>query len=108
MRPLILDYAVNRIGDIKIIYTYDPIQSLNIVCINNENKSFISTGMKEILLLTKTKVLQESDDDNVSSELLTKTRVDREKDDDLNTLLELETKTLIHSERDDEGSSYIQ
>jgi hypothetical protein len=108
MKPLILDYAINRIGEFKVIYTYDSKQSLNTVCINNVQTPFINIDTGEVSLLTKTKVRQESDDDNLSSELLTKTRVDREKDDDPCTLLELQTKTFTQRERDDEDPSYLQ
>lgn len=108
MKPLILDYAVSRTGELKVIYSYDSKQALNTIFINNEKKPFILSGREEISLLTKTKVLQESDDDYLSAELLTKTEVYQEQDDDPGILLELQTKTLTHSERDDEGPSYIQ
>ena len=108
MKPLILDYTVARTGEAKVLYEYDPIRSLNIVRVNNEDIPFIAAGIEELSLLTKTKVHQERDDDSISLELLTKTRVDREKDDDHQSFLELKTKTLVNNERDDEHPSYFQ
>lgn len=107
-KPLILDYSVARTGEAKVLYEYDPNLSLNMVRVNNEEIPFITAGIEELSLLTKTKVHQERDDDTISLELLTKTRVDREKDDDYNSLLELKTKTLVNNERDDEDPSYFQ
>ncbi|MCX5658084.1 MAG: hypothetical protein NTZ48_07715 [Candidatus Omnitrophica bacterium] len=108
MRPLILDFAIARTGEAKVLYEYDPGRSLNIVRVNNKDIPFIVAGIEELSLLTKTKVHQERDDDSISLELLTKTRVDREKDDDHQSLLELKTKTLVNNERDDEHPSYFQ
>lgn len=108
MKPLILDYTVARTGEANVLYEYDPIRSLNIVRIDEEDIPFIAAGIEELSLLTKTKVHQEKDDESISLELLTKTRVDREKDDDHQSLLELKTKTLVNNERDDEHPSYFQ
>jgi len=89
MKPLILDYAEKRKGDIKTIYDYDFQKSLNVIEINGKRKPFIDSNREDISLLTKTKVKSESDDDEFA-------------------LLELQTKTFVKQERDDESSNNIQ
>lgn len=89
MKPLILDYAEKRKGDITTIYDYDFQKSLNVIEINGQKKPFIDSNREDISLLTKTKVKSESDDDEF-------------------TLLELQTKTFVKQERDDESSNNIQ
>lgn len=89
MKPLILDYAEKRRGDVKTIYDYDFQKSLNMIEVNGKKKPFIDSNREDISLLTKTKVKSESDDDEF-------------------TLLELQTKTFVKQERDDESSNYIQ
>ena len=63
---------------------------------------------KDISLLTKTRTVSESDDDNSINmlELQTKTKVAQERDDESNLLLELKTKTFTVQERDDESFNY--
>lgn len=102
MRPLILDYAINRTGLAEPVFAYDNMLSLNTILINQVKKPFIDTTNEEILLLTKTKVIQESDDDSIALELMTKTEADREKDEEGISILELLTKTFTHKESDDE------
>ncbi|WP_405248102.1 hypothetical protein [Cellulophaga sp. Asnod2-G02] len=89
MKPLILDYAEKRKGDIETVYDYDFQKSLNVIEVNGEKKPFIDSNREDISLLTKTKVRSESDDDQF-------------------TLLELKTKTFVKQERDDESSNNIQ
>ncbi|SDS49948.1 hypothetical protein SAMN05192545_1509 [Maribacter dokdonensis] len=109
MKPLILDYAEKRKGDIKTIYDYDFQKSLNVIEINGKRKPFIDSNREDISLLTKTKVKSESDDDEFTLlELKTKTEVNQERDDDTHSLLELQTKTFVKQERDDESSNNIQ
>ncbi|WP_417197727.1 hypothetical protein [Bizionia sp.] len=109
MKPLILDYAEERKGNINTIYNYDFQRSLNVIEINGEKKPFIDSNRKHISLLTKTKVKSESDDDEFTLlELQTKTEVNQERDDETHSLLELQTKTLVTQERDDESFNNIQ
>ncbi len=89
MKPLILDYTEKRKGNLKTIYDYDFQKSLNVIEINGKRKPFIDSNREDISLLTKTKVKNESDDDEF-------------------TLLELKTKTFVKQERDDESSNNIQ
>ncbi|NVO08599.1 MAG: hypothetical protein HXX16_01425 [Bacteroidales bacterium] len=86
MKPIILDYAIERKGEVNIVYDYDFSESLNIITIGDEKKAFIDSNTNDFSLLTQTKVSRESDDN-------------------CNLLLELKTKTLTQQERDDEGFS---
>jgi len=88
MKPLILDFAEKRKGDVKTVYDYDFEKSLNVIEINGKKKPFIASNREDISLLTKTKVRSESDDET-------------------HCLLQLQTKTFVKQERDDEGSNYI-
>lgn len=82
MRPLILEYAEERKGDIETVYEYDFAESLNVITVDNEKKAFIDSNAKDLSLLTKTKVKQETDEDyNLHLELLTKTYAHQEQDD---------------------------
>ncbi len=106
MKSLLLDYSETRKGEATKYYEYDFNQSLNVVTVEGKQKILIETNNDDISLLTKTKVKQESDDDNHSIlELQTKTEVKQERDDEANTILELQTKTLVKQERDDESFS---
>jgi hypothetical protein len=96
MKSIILDYAIERKGDIETVYQYDFLESLNIITIDNEKKVFIDSSHKDVCLLTKTKAMTESDDDNINVlELQTKTNVSREQDDEYNFLLKIQTKIFI-------------
>ena len=107
MKSIILDYAIERKGDVETIYQYDFFASLNMVAIGSEKVAFINSSHKDICLLTKTKVMSESDDESINMlDLQTKTRTFREQDDDSNLLLELKTKTFTVQERDDECFNY--
>ncbi|SHM43306.1 hypothetical protein [Flavobacterium chilense] len=106
MRPLILDYSVERVGEYKAIFQYDDLLSLNVIRTKTEKIPFIDFHNEDINLSTTTKVLNESnienDGYNISLfEMSTKTRVRQEADDDPISLLELTTKTLVKQESDD-------
>lgn len=106
MRPLILDYSVDRVGEYNSIYKYDESLSLNVVRTSNGDIPFIDCQNDEISLTTTTKVINESnfENDNFNNSLLemvTKTRVKQEADDSPNQFLELLTKTLVKQESDD-------
>lgn len=102
MRPLILDFAVDRIGEYNPIFQYDDNLSLNVVDTENGKIPFIDISNENLILTTKTKVSGEVDDEGLSLlELQTKTRVKQEADDDSNSILELMTKTLVKQESDD-------
>lgn len=107
MKSVILDYAVERTGEMQILYQYDFSESLNIISIGNKKIAFIDSTYEDISLLTKTRVINESDDDNNANllELQTKTEAIRERDDEFNHLLEFQTKTFTRQERDDESSN---
>jgi hypothetical protein len=102
MRPIILDYAIKRKGDVKPIYNYSEVLSLNVVQTENGDKLFIDIS-EDAEMTTKTRVRSEADDYHSSLlELKTKTEVAQERDDDVkNSLLELSTKTLVKNERDE-------
>lgn len=107
MKSVILEYAVNRVGERQTVYNYDFSESLNIISVNNRKIAFIDSTQKDVSLLTKTEVQRESDDSSISMlELQTKTKVTQERDDDSNLLLELKTKTFTMQERDDESFNY--
>ena len=114
MKSVILDYAVERREEIQAVYQYDFSESLNIISIDDRKIAFIDSTYKDISLLTKTRTVSESDDDNSINmlELQTKTKVAmkkyiaQERDDESNLLLELKTKTFTVQERDDESFNY--
>ncbi|MDR3046933.1 MAG: hypothetical protein LBU51_04865 [Bacteroidales bacterium] len=106
MKSLILEYAIERKGEIQTVYQYDFSESLNIITIEDRKIAFIDSFQEDVSLLTKTKVMSESDDNNNMLELQTKTRVKQERDDECNLLLALKTKTFTHQERDDESLNY--
>ena len=109
MKPIILDYAESRKGEVNTVYKYDHLESLNIISVNGTKKPFIDSNKQDISLLTKTKVISESDDVEINLlELQTKTEVYQERDDEQNTFLELQTKTLVNQERDDESFNHHQ
>ncbi|MEA4886003.1 MAG: hypothetical protein VB063_04880 [Bacteroides graminisolvens] len=106
MKALILDYAIKREADIKPIYQYDFEKGLNVITIDDKKIPFIDSSSEDIALLTHTRVVRESNDENIDIlELQTKTKIARERDDD-NFLLELYSKTFVARERDDEGINY--
>lgn len=102
MRPLILDFAIDRtnsIGDIS--YKYDFQLSLNTILENGEKKPFIDSDISTVLSRTITKEKPERDEKNTDLlEMSTKTRV-RQESDDRSPLLLLATKTLVRNESDD-------
>jgi hypothetical protein len=103
MKSIILDYAMERKGETTSIYEYDFSESLNVITIEGNKLPFIDSTHKGVALLTKTKIIQESDDNSFDMlELQTKTEQHREEDDDYNYLLELQTKTFTQRESDDE------
>ena len=107
MRPLILDFKIFRLEDEHpITYHYDSNQSLNVISLNGTIKPFIDIQTADIELMTKTKVERERDDDSFLAELGTKTEVLRERDDQEDMLLELQTKTFTTRERDDRDNLF--
>jgi hypothetical protein len=104
MRPLILDYCTDRIGEYNPIFEYDNSLSLNIIYTEKGKIPFMDIQSADLLLTTKTKVIGETDyEHNICLlELETKTRVMQERDDDdAIQLLQLETKTFAKQETDD-------
>lgn len=104
MRPLILDYTTDRIGEYNPIFEYDDNLSLNIVNTKKGKIPFMDIQNTDLLLITKTRVIGEADDDSniCLLELETKTKVMQERDDDdAIQLLQLETKTFTKQESDD-------
>jgi hypothetical protein len=102
MRPIILDYAIERKGEMSLIYEYDFSESLNVITIEGNKLPFIDSTFKDVALLTKTRAIQESDDSSFDLlELQIKTKQNRERDDVYNYFLELQTKTFTKQERDD-------
>jgi hypothetical protein len=106
MKPIILEYAIERKGETNSIYEYDFSEALNMLVIEGNKIPFIDSTCNDIALLTKTKIVQESDDNSFNMlEMQTKTEVISERDDNCNCLLEMQTKTLTQQERDDESFS---
>lgn len=103
MRPLILDYAIERIGEYNPIFLYDDDLSLNTIVTKRGKIPFMDIENSDLLLETKTRVLGEADDYNICTlELETKTKVVQEQDDDnIMQLLQLQTKTFTKQESDD-------
>ena len=54
MKPLILDYAINRKQEVAPIYEYDYKLSLNVINCNNRKIPFIESNNQNLSLLTKT------------------------------------------------------
>tara|TARA_R110000796_G_scaffold252645_1_gene390135 strand:- start:16876 stop:17142 length:267 start_codon:yes stop_codon:yes gene_type:complete len=86
MKPIILEFVIERKGETKTVYEYDFHESLNVITLNDEKKPFIDSRLEDITLLTKTKIKSESDDNDID-------------------ILELKTKTFTQRERDDESFS---
>ncbi len=109
-KPIILDNAVERVSDTQNkIFFYNNLTDMNVVKINNQLAPFIEIDNIINELITKTRVERERDDEDISLlELYTKTEVKREQDDDPLTLVELETKTFKKRERDDEDISLLE
>lgn len=107
MKPVILDYAIERKEKTNSIYEYDFSEALNMLTIEGNKIPFIDSTCTDIALLTKTRATRESDDNSFNMlELQTKTDASRERDDDYNCFLEMLTKTFSQIERDDESFSY--
>jgi len=107
MKPIILDYAVERREGIDSLYHYDFARSLNVVTVENKDIPFIDSNSKTLSLLTKTKTISERDDENFKMiEMSTHTKVVNEGSDDYNFPLEFMTKTFTNQERDDENINY--
>lgn len=103
MKPLILDYTTERVGEYSPIYEYDYQLSLNVIKTKIGIVPFMDVDKSTLCLITKTRVNGEVDDYNISLlELETKTKVKQEADDNnLYDFLELRTKTLVKQESDD-------
>ncbi|HUZ61438.1 MAG TPA: hypothetical protein VMU83_21865 [Hanamia sp.] len=109
MKPLILDFKEKRQDtNVDFIYQYDIESKVNTVTVNGEKKAFIDLETTDLELLTKTRVNRERDDDHFLFELGTKTEVRRERDDHNNIFLELATKTFTTRERDDTKNSFLE
>ncbi|TXL65627.1 hypothetical protein FHP05_05745 [Cerasibacillus terrae] len=106
-RPIILDNAICRIGEDTKKFNYDYSLDMNVVKGGPTINLFIDLNRNTNEMVTKTKVERERDDEDFYySELFTKTEVKRERDDEESLLLELETKTFVERERDDESLNY--
>lgn len=103
MKPLLLNYAIQRKEGDQVSYNYDHTQSLNTVKLaNGKRVPLVEAGNSFHLNVTKTKVESEQEDDQFSLlELQTKTEVAQERDDEVKSLLELQTKTFTKTEQDD-------
>lgn len=108
MKPLILDFKVNRSENQQpILYEYDAVRCMNVVTVNGTKKPFIEINSSDSELMTKTKVRQESDDDSFSISTLDKGTSLGTPAHMVDMLLELSTKTLVKTERDDERRDYL-
>lgn len=104
MRPLILDYAVNRSQAGEVLFSYDNTLNLNVIENNQKVSPYVDAGADSMEIATVTKVKNEGSDYSYNLlELVTKTDAIRERDDQKpHEVLELITKTAVESERDDE------
>lgn len=103
MRPLILDYQINRIeseDSTMIPYAYDHTLSLSIVI--NSGESLIDAAAYLVNDGTSTRKAREQDDYDSRALLGTDTKRSRENSDHLFSLVELKTKTFTAREADDE------
>lgn len=110
MKPLILNYAVERSEGSKAIFEYSKKESLNVV-LNSKGDiiPFINIHNDALLFQTKTLAKPEQDDQNLSMlDLQTKTKVDSERDDDSYSMLAIQTKTEVNQERDDEVKTLLE
>lgn len=109
-KPIILDNALERVGNSNKVFEYNYSKDMNVVLVNEEVIPFIDMNGHIHELITETRVERESDDETFSmiSEMLTKTALERESDDEGCSLLELTTKTEAIRERDDEEISFAE
>lgn len=105
MKPLLLDFSVNRQEDEAPHYSYNAELNLNILQVNGRKIPFVESSINNVELQTKTEVKRERDDDmNCLLELESKTFVERERDDEEKSCIaELMTKTKVERERDDDN-----
>lgn len=102
-KPIILDNALERVGNNDKMFEYNYLKDMNVVLVNEKVVPFIDMNSDTSELITKTRVDRESDDEGFSLlELETKTEVAREQDEEEISFAELETKTFVDRERDDE------
>ncbi|HZX73207.1 MAG TPA: hypothetical protein VFE57_02220 [Cyclobacteriaceae bacterium] len=102
MKPLLLNYTVERTGESDVLFEYDFVNAVNMIQINGEKKPFIDVNNAELAMTTSTRIAREKDDNSLNLvELTTQTKVSREGDDRSNPLLELQTKTAGKRESDD-------
>lgn len=110
MKPLILNYAVERSEGPRTVYEYSTAESLSVI-VNRKGVMipFIDIHNHSIDFQTKTLTKTEQDDDSLSMlELQTKTKVEAEKDEDSISMLALQTKTEVNQERDDEVKTLLE
>lgn len=102
-KPIILDNALERGNNNNKVFEYNYLKDMNVVLVNKEVIPFIDMNEHINELITKTKVERERDDESCSLlELSSKTEVTRERDDEEISFAELESKTFVDRERDDE------
>lgn len=103
-KPPVLNFACPRNTDnLGKPFFYDNNSNLNLIEINGSKIPFVDVPLISTSeLYTKTEVEREDDEESMRLvELETKTFVERETDDD-HELLELLTKTKVERESDDE------
>lgn len=110
LRPLLAEFAVERIGTNEIPGRYSELRDVWVVEGEFGVRPIINNSCLSELI-TKTKVQAEEDDENFFLlETVTKTDIVAEQDDkvrDMNHLLELTTKTHAELEQDDNGDWHI-
>ncbi len=107
--PVILDFAVDCHECNGVRYTYDHSLALNVLVGEGPKVIFIEADFDSVAMLTKSKVVNETDDSEISRiDLLTKTRVSNEQDDEPSLYRDITTKTLTSNESDDERNYYYQ
>jgi len=104
MRPLILDYKVNRKEALlPAPYRYNRDLGLNVIAIADKEIPFIDfdSSLAETMTKSKGEPRESDESHHLFLELQTKTKVQREQDDMPSPMLELTTKTLANRETDD-------
>ena len=102
MRPFIVRFGEKRREGVPLPGRYCEDRSVWTIQTDTESIPLIQAKAQIKELLTKTKVARERDDQGaLESELKTKTFVERERDDDGSWINEFLTKTKIEREKDE-------
>lgn len=108
MKPLILNYTIERKKEENISLLYDAEESLSVIEVDGKKKPYIDFIDEKVYLLTKTRVQRESDDDDISSYYEFIEKKGEEMKYYQNSYYIGRTRTLVAREEDDESLSYYE